>query len=494
MKINLKISPDNIATFSISRLQREISRGKDDKNIKLTGWHRFLEIICCLPGISFNSLNNKIAEITALHDALHAPSDPNSSDNQLISKIEIFSRIRDMSRDDKGKVQFDFSVNNNDKNTSTTKEKTLDFKIDEMLIFQHVTTTKDANFYDLFNKDRIVIAEGTIRELKEKLNSLVPNAPSITQSKNESPKKKYEPEKTIAKLEALQANLNNTDVSKKSHVLPPIANIPHSQNELNQMAVFIPSGEVPAGLNGIKSHANNVIPINQIESADKWIKIGEQMSANSGGTYKDHSGQEWYVKTGREPDFFKNEVLAAKLYAAAGIAVPELKHVIMDDKLSIASKIVPNLQSNDKNEKALCSGKIKSIYDGFAVDAWLANWDVVGMWYDNLQINKQNEAIRIDVGGSLLFRGAGEPKGNRFGPAVTELKNFISDINPIAKQVFRNIKKNDIKKSAQRVANVADETIYDLCEQYGPGEKEQRTALAKLLIARKKDLMKSVGV
>ena len=35
---------------------------------------------------------------------------------------------------------------------------------------------------------------------------------------------------------------------------------------------------------------------------------------------------------------------------------------------------------------ALRSGNVPGVYEGFAMDAWLGNWDVVGKDYDNIQV------------------------------------------------------------------------------------------------------------
>ena len=55
---------------------------------------------------------------------------------------------------------------------------------------------------------------------------------------------------------------------------------------------------------------------------------------------------------------------------------------------------------------------------GFLADAWLANWDVVGLAADNIVTGPGKKAYRIDVGGSLIFRAQG--KGKPFPPEVSE--------------------------------------------------------------------------
>ena len=61
----------------------------------------------------------------------------------------------------------------------------------------------------------------------------------------------------------------------------------------------------------------------------------------------------------------------------------------------------------------LKAGTITGVNDNFVVDAWLANWDVVGLGYDNLLV-KAGRAIRVDTGAGLRYRAQGGPKGSNW--------------------------------------------------------------------------------
>ena len=234
-----------------------------------------------------------------------------------------------------------------------------------------------------------------------------------------------------------------------------------------------------ATLAGVKA------PPGLYEAADDWEKVGKQAGSNPGGVYKDDAGQAWYVKLPKSSNIAKNEVCAARLYEAAGVAVPELKHVTIDGKLGIASKIVDGVK---KDKAALVAGTVPGAMEGFAVDAWLANWDAVGLMYDNLLVGPDGNAIRIDVGGSLVFRAQGEPKGKLFGPKVGELETLINGKNPEATAVFKGITPEQLHAGLAKVAAVPDETIKAICKKYGPGDKNQRAELADIIIARRADL------
>lgn len=220
-----------------------------------------------------------------------------------------------------------------------------------------------------------------------------------------------------------------------------------------------------------------------LESADGWPQTGPQGGSNPGGRFKDPSGQEWYIKLPASEAHAKNELLAAKLYEAAGIKVPELKLVTMNGKVGIASKWVDGMsKTKHPDELAMADGALS----GFAVDAWLANWDVTGLGLDNLLVGPDGKAVRIDVGGSLMFRAQGSPKGAAFGNEVTELQSLVDPkMNPLSAALFGGMSKAAQEKSAERVMKVSDAQIAELVDQFGPGSAAERAALAQKLIARK---------
>ena len=233
--------------------------------------------------------------------------------------------------------------------------------------------------------------------------------------------------------------------------------------------------------------------------ASKWKNVGGQKGSNPGGTYEAENGDKWYVKTPQGKSKYaestgkelaRNEALAAKLYKAGGIEVAEVELAVREGKTSIASKIIDGL----KQDRAALTGAKKpdGVYDGCAMDAWLANWDVVGQGYDNLLI-KGGKVIRVDTGGALRFRAQGGPKGNAFGDVVGELESLRNGPNPQANSVFRDMTDDDLIASIDKVLAVNDDTVRELVEAYGPKDKAGRDVLAKRLIRRKEDLRKKRG-
>lgn len=221
-----------------------------------------------------------------------------------------------------------------------------------------------------------------------------------------------------------------------------------------------------------------------VTAIDGWAQTGPQKGSNPGGKFKDKNGQEWYCKFPASEDHAKNELLASKLYKAAGVDVPTLRLVEKDGKIGIASKIVDGVTKVGAGIKSA-----PGALEGFAVDAWLGNHDSVGTGYDNLLKTKDGKAIRIDVGGSLLYRAMGTPKGDSFGNSVDEIDNMRDPSkNQYGATVFAGITKEKLTESVALVLDVPDDVILQIVSKFGPGTDAQKAALAAKLIARKKDL------
>jgi hypothetical protein len=189
----------------------------------------------------------------------------------------------------------------------------------------------------------------------------------------------------------------------------------------------------------------------------------------------------------------KNEVLASKLMQAAlgNHAAPEMNVVDLEGKygggLGVTSKWMQgeNFDPNNANHVAAAQ-------DAFAVHAWLANYDVLGMGYDNIKITPAGYAANIDPGGALLFRAQGLPKyGLHKGlldPTAPELLTMLDTTSEQSK-VFGNMTVSSLQASAKSLNAVSDDTIKKLCKTYGPGNDAFNAQLADNLIARKNAIL-----
>lgn len=224
-------------------------------------------------------------------------------------------------------------------------------------------------------------------------------------------------------------------------------------------------------------------------------QTGGQDGSNIGATFVDKAtGVEYYVKAPNNPIQAKVEVLASKLYEAAGVRTAKLQFIdITGDignnnvagKLGIASKMEKVTDLDTSQMKTLTGAK-----EGFAADAWLANWDVIGTGGAkslNLKKLADGGAFRLDTGASMNFRARGgikEFNGNDV-PEIDSLR--VRSINAEATEVFGDINQDQIVAGVARIVKISDGDIRRLVNDTMGDDAGD---FADILIARKNILAK----
>lgn len=223
---------------------------------------------------------------------------------------------------------------------------------------------------------------------------------------------------------------------------------------------------------------------------DGWKQVGAPQGSNPGGKFRDAKGGEWYVKFPANADIAKNEFLADKLYEMLGVSGPKSSVVVKDGKIGVAHKWV-----SLKKQGAGALASLDGTRAAFPIDAWLANWDVVGQAYDNLQAGPDGKAHRVDAGGALLYRAQGEPKGKAFGHEVAELESLTNaDKNPQSAAVFGGIQAADMQWGLAQLAKLKPSQIDALVGDIGPGTPKERQKLAGTLVARRTFILQKFGI
>jgi ADP-ribose pyrophosphatase YjhB (NUDIX family) len=268
----------------------------------------------------------------------------------------------------------------------------------------------------------------------------------------------------------------------------------------NILAKFVEKGgvvpkELPVkeGVGNMFGKVTDIKPATEIKKVlniEDYVKYEGQKGSNVGGYYhaKTNPADRWYMKFPDNEEIAKNEILAGKLYEKAGVDVPTLKLVERDGKMGVASRVIDGVK---RDVDLLTSGNVTGIHDNFVVDAWLSNWDVVGLANDNLLVKDGIKAIRIDAGGCLRYRAQGGLKGSAFGRKVTEIESLLNpSMSRQSARVFKGITQEQLEAGARKVLGIDDSTIAQLVREYGPSSKAERDELIKILIARKRDIRK----
>jgi len=242
--------------------------------------------------------------------------------------------------------------------------------------------------------------------------------------------------------------------------------------------------EVEAALAAPKE--TNVIP-----PLSAMTKVGEKLAgSNPGAVYEDEYGSKFLVK-GSAQETLKseraiNEAQANALYAAV-TGQQNLVHLVdlgneHGGGLGIASRLLNNAKPFDISNAA----HKQSLQSDYALHAWLANRDVVGLDFDNVLAHGSG-VKPIDLGGALRFRGMGELKKD-FGPIPLELEGFKNPaIAPQAAQVFSGMSKEDEKYSAENIQYVSPTAIREAITLNDTVPFDQE--LYDTLIARQKNIL-----
>lgn len=213
-------------------------------------------------------------------------------------------------------------------------------------------------------------------------------------------------------------------------------------------------------------------------------RVGGQLGTNPAGIFQDDSGRSYYVKTLESAAHARNEMIAAKLYQLAG--APTLTYVTTNAPDQIATEWI---ELDKKCIAHLSESERKQAQRWFGVHAWTANWDAAGFNGDNQGV-VNGTVLTLDVGGALVFRAQGDPKGKAFGTRVDELDVLRSDGgNPHAVKLFAGMTPDDIKQAIRVVVRIPDEQIRQAIIDSGGSH-----ALAEKMIARKADMAKRLHI
>lgn len=168
-----------------------------------------------------------------------------------------------------------------------------------------------------------------------------------------------------------------------------------------------------------------VLPAHDDAARVFFQQIGPQAGSNPGGLYMGRDGVRRYAKFYENEERARVEHLAATLYRAHGIDVPKTALIARDGKTAIVSDIVQGETIHALGGVDKLTGKqLETLFEGYMMDAFLANWDVLGASGDNIIVNAaMGRVYRIDNGGALIFRSQG---GDKPEAALLMLEDFFS--------------------------------------------------------------------
>ncbi len=169
----------------------------------------------------------------------------------------------------------------------------------------------------------------------------------------------------------------------------------------------------------------------------------------------DPDGLQYAMKRGADPGHLMEESYADDVYRAAGLNVPPSN--VYRDENGDPAKVSQWIYGRSLRELMHrgdpgADQVIQDLKDGYAVDALIGNWDVVGLDFDNVKLGDDGITYRIDNGGSFRRRAQGDPKpSGAWSCEVTEIYTLRdSDRNHSAGSVFGDLDDQEIASQIAR--------------------------------------------
>ena len=188
----------------------------------------------------------------------------------------------------------------------------------------------------------------------------------------------------------------------------------------------------------------------------------------------------YVVKYGSSPAHLQEEMEADRLYRALGVNVPDFRSYETDRGAAKVARFVEGTPLSDYRGDSKAWAKVKKeVQKGFMADALMGNWDVVGMNYDNILIDKRGRAWRIDNGGSLRRRAqGGEKEYGRWFDEVWTLRN--ARMNRQAADVFGDLEYKEIVKQMRSLTKQGETALAAAPPELQPLLRARLETLTKL--------------
>lgn len=241
---------------------------------------------------------------------------------------------------------------------------------------------------------------------------------------------------------------------------------------------------------------------NESYDMSSWTKVGgNQGGSNQGMLMEDEDGQRWYVKSLATENHAHAEVLASLFYEKMGINAAHVRIGKNGNKTYAVSKWAEGATNDADIQYKNNPEWLKEAYDGFAVDAWLSNYDVVGGAWDNLMTDADGKPFRMDNGSSFFYKAQGGTK-MWWGDTVTDLEDMRSPswqnktlswaYGPTA-TLFGGMTSEDVKNSAKKLLDISPEDIKALVDSTGLSP-ELKESLAQTMTNRRHNILEKTGL
>jgi 8-oxo-dGTP pyrophosphatase MutT (NUDIX family) len=194
------------------------------------------------------------------------------------------------------------------------------------------------------------------------------------------------------------------------------------------------------------------------------LEFVSNLKGSTGAKKMAFGGNHYAYKEGNTAGHVVSEHAADNAYQVLGIPVPKGKLYDKSGSKHGHAKLAQWIEGVDLEDylssatPAQKQAVIAQLREHFVADALFANYDVIGMHQDNIKVDKDGTAWRIDNGGSFNYRAQGKKKdADQWSDSVVEIDSMRNkSINPSAAAVFAGITDAEIAEQVGAILKKKD--------------------------------------
>lgn len=219
-----------------------------------------------------------------------------------------------------------------------------------------------------------------------------------------------------------------------------------------------------------------------------WRKTGNNLGSNPGGKHE-HAGKTFYVKFPHAEGQVHAEEAADRVYEMMGVGT--LKHTAqrVRGKLASTNEWQDVKEFGQSGWRGLTEQQKQTAANAYVASALTKNWDVVGLFHDNMGTDSAGRVTIFDTGGSFKYRAQGGPKDYGHDP-MPDLLGML-DVTKTSGRVFAPLMRDNRElfiKAARKLKSIPDRDLKDAVRNMGDD------TIPATIVARKKAIMRFFGV
>jgi len=201
---------------------------------------------------------------------------------------------------------------------------------------------------------------------------------------------------------------------------------------------------------------------------EDFRRVGDARGSNPGGTFRYTDGKRYYLKQPSKTRQASNEILASRYYDAVGLDAIQYEYISNGMVASPLREGLPARSTPDDLKEST------EVLESFMPSALIANWDVIGLVYDNCLYDpdEMSRPVFLDFGGSFDTRAQGASKMYD-SRNIQAYKGFTdAALNKSAATVYEPLDRQTFQASKQRALRVGRSELKEMMRDTPDGVRE----------------------